>query len=793
MIASVAGSLRLLIEPGSVAELRILNAGSKRTISGYFDDTGKMAAVAEHWSGRVPAVYLTLNPVLPDLLARASNRVIENVRVTTTDREILCRHWLPIDFDAVRPAGISSTEEEHNAALEAAIACRAFLRQQGWPDPVYGDSGNGAHLLYRVDLRTESPLVKRVLEALAAKFDNGRVHVDAAVFNPARIWKLYGTLVRKGDNVAARPHRLSKILEAPASLELVTIAQLEALAAAESSPPPAKLQREPRAPRSPAPQVIDHPSNGGSSTLNAENWLSEHGIEVLDRKPFAAGGTMYIIACPGSHGDYDKRDGKAFVVQRGNGALSAGCKHDSCSLSEKIGDGGERWKNLRAMYEPRGGLNAAREYTRSSRTATAPAPVLVENLDADPAPDLRPVAIPKETIPYPQFPLWVIEQTSIGEGLVKPECAANSKFEQFLFMAALTFQMNYLALKVRFEHAPCNMTLFLGMISPPDTLKSACVNLAADYMFQANAGLSFRKTLKTEDVGGRSILFASPGSPEGVLLRMSEIEAARAVMVYDELKHLVAKAKIESSSMESTLLAMYESGNLGASVKRQKENFAFNAGRYSFSLIWCTTSDDFLKLWARLAGDSDGLNSRMFFLPAPKQPKKLTTYREVDHKQAAKMTEDYLDIGIRRGTFKVENLGLWDEARETKRMSNRSVNLAEKFALALAVDLGRDRVDEDCQQRGLALAAYRDAAANWLNPFQAENPQADLEERIRRSLTNRGGIMRLRELERELHSNRYGLFSWWRALNGMAVHGLIAFDPETARPRCVWLGTQEDD
>jgi hypothetical protein len=419
-----------------------------------------------------------------------------------------------------------------------------------------------------------------------------------------------------------------------------------------------------------------------------------------------------------------------------------------------------------------------------------PRPAVVENLDAEPAPELQPIAAAKETVAFPEFPLWVIDGTSIGEGLVKPECGINSKIEQFLFMAALTFQMNYLALKVRYEHAPVNLTVFLGLISPPDTLKSACVNLAADYLFHANAGLSFRKALKPEDVHGRSILFASPGSPEGVLLRMEEIEAVRAVMLYDELKHLVAKAKIESSSMESTLLNMYESGNLGSSVKRVKENFAFHANKYSFSLIWCTTSDDFLKLWARLAGDSDGLNSRMFFLPAPERPKPMTTYREVDHRAAAKNTEDYLALGVDRATFKVANLDLWEDAR--KRMSNRSVNLAEKFALALAVDLGRELVDEDCQRRGLALAAYRDAAFRWLDPFQAESKEADLEERIKRALERNGGGMRIRELEKSLHSNRYGTFSWWRALNGMVLHGLIGVDPETARPRMVWLREQED-
>jgi hypothetical protein len=549
------------------------------------------------------------------------------------------------------------------------------------------------------------------------------------------------------------------------------------------------IAREPRAPR--VPQAIDQSrAHAVPSTIDAENWMRRFGIEVLNSGPYGDG-TKYVIACPGSHGDYDPRDGKAFIIQFASGGLSAGCMHSSCSLSNQ--GGSNRWTDLRSMFEPRVRLNAAGNYTPHSRTATAPAhrPVLVENQDADPAPDPRPVAPPKDAVPYPQFPLWVMEGTSIGEGLVKPECAINSKTEQFLFMAALAFEMNFLAMKVRFEHAPCNMTLFLGLISPPDTLKSASVNLAADYLFQANAGLSFRKALKTEDVRGRSILFASPGSPEGVLLRMEEIAATRAVMVYDELKHLVAKAKIESSSMESTLLNMYESGNLGNTVKRANENCSFNSGKYSFSLIWCTTTDDFLKLWARLAGDLDGLNSRTFFLPAAEQPKPMTTYREVDHRTAAKTTEDHLDIGVRRGTFKVENLGLWDDAR--KRMSNRSVNLAEKFSLALAVDLGREFVDEDCQQRGLALATYRDAAERWLDPFSAENSQADLEERIKRALSKREGIMRLVELERTLHYSRYGLFAWWRALNGMSVHGLIGFDPETARPRMVWLRPQEDD
>ena len=337
MITSIADSLRLLIEPGSVAELRILNAGPKRTISGYFDDVVKMAAVAEHWSGRVPAVYFTLNPVLPDLLARAKNRVIDHARATTTDRDIVKRICLPVDFDVTRPAGISSTEEEHNAALEKAVACRAFLREQSWPDPIYADSGNGAHLDYRINLPTESRLVQRVLEFLARKFDNGRVHVDDAMFNPARIWKLYGTKVCKGDDLADRPHRLSKILEAPATLEIVTAAQLEALVGPES---PAPLPPATTPVKSERPYEVRTPRE-----FDLEAWLEKYahrlpplGIKREWATKAGIGWKREFEYCPWNA---DHSNNSAFVGALGSGAPVARCQHHGCK--------GKNWNDLKAV------------------------------------------------------------------------------------------------------------------------------------------------------------------------------------------------------------------------------------------------------------------------------------------------------------------------------------------------------------------------------------------------------------------------------------------------------------
>ena len=216
-----------------VFEIRIPKAGRHRTIRGYFNDVETAAKAAAAWSGKVPAVYLTLNPVNPALLARASNRLETYAETTTSDADILSRRWLLVDFDPKRPAGISASAPEHAAALKLTEAVREWLHDCGWPDPIVADSGNGGHLLYRLALTHEADnttTVQQVLKALAARFDTSAVVIDQSVFNPSRISKLYGTWTCKGDDTADRPHRLSRILSAPAEPEPVALDLLEELA-----------------------------------------------------------------------------------------------------------------------------------------------------------------------------------------------------------------------------------------------------------------------------------------------------------------------------------------------------------------------------------------------------------------------------------------------------------------------------------------------------------------------------------------------------------------------------------
>lgn len=227
--AEISRAVRVLYEPGTVVELRAFS--DKGSISGYFDDHRELAVQAAKLDDRGYQIYTTLNPVSPALLARAENRIKQRPKDATKDGDIVERRWLPIDLDPCRPSGISASEAEKQAAALRAAEIKGVLEALGVSDPLEADSGNGFHLLYRVDLpndRESLDLIKGVLEALDFRFSDSAVSVDVSNSNASRIWKLYGTMARKGDSTEERPHRRSRLLEVPGTLGEATLSEVAA-------------------------------------------------------------------------------------------------------------------------------------------------------------------------------------------------------------------------------------------------------------------------------------------------------------------------------------------------------------------------------------------------------------------------------------------------------------------------------------------------------------------------------------------------------------------------------------
>lgn len=230
-IATADAFLHALWRPGDVRELRLLKIRRGYAQSGYFDDPSKLVAAAARFDGLANA-YVTLNPVNPELLARAVNRVVQG-GPATADVDVVERRWVLVDIDPKRPAGISATAEEVRHAETAAHSIRDHLCSLGWPSPVLGFSGNGFAELYQVRLPNDAAstsIVAAFIRYLATRFDSEDVVIDTTVTNPSRLTCLLGTLKLKGDSTADRPHRRSALVDLPGNLEVVPVELLTALA-----------------------------------------------------------------------------------------------------------------------------------------------------------------------------------------------------------------------------------------------------------------------------------------------------------------------------------------------------------------------------------------------------------------------------------------------------------------------------------------------------------------------------------------------------------------------------------
>jgi hypothetical protein len=333
MTHEITTALSLLFSPDKVVELRTISDDGVG--SGYYDDLVKLAHDAEIAGDAAPqGIYVTLNEVNPALLSRRANRFkmrLSKKDTTTADEDIVRRRWLPIDIDPVRPSGVSSSDQEHDAATEKAGMVGAFLAEKGFPAPLVADSGNGAHVLYRIDLPNDEEsrdLVKRCLEVLAVVFDDKESTIDTAVHNAGRIWKLYGTIGRKGDHTEGRPHRRSRVIE-PGAQMTVSREMLEQLTTiVPSNPPP--------------PPPTEQKSYTPGSTIDLREWLTRYGIGFSGEKPHQ-GETIYPLdEYPFSMAHTDG----GYNIQFGNGAIFAGCHHNSC------GGGQQRWQELREKFEP---------------------------------------------------------------------------------------------------------------------------------------------------------------------------------------------------------------------------------------------------------------------------------------------------------------------------------------------------------------------------------------------------------------------------------------------------------
>lgn len=316
-------TIKLLKPNNALFEIRILG---KKIYSGYFTDVEKMIEELKKmpdWSVTGEQFYFTLNKINHDCYAREQKDRILLGKSTTQDKEIISYKYILIDFDPKRPSGVSSTDGELSKALDLRTEVYLFLRNKGFKEPIIALSGNGCHLLYKIDVpnnEENKKYIKNFLEVLDLKYSNNDVEIDTSVYNPARITKLYGTMASKGANTKERPHRMSR-LETTDEVEETSFELVKQVASLLPQP------------------VMTQTNNINKFSL--EDFIRKHNIgvkQVINDK----NGIKYVLeSCP--FNEEHSKDSPA-LFQLNSGAIAFKCFHNSCSNNG--------WREYRKLFEP---------------------------------------------------------------------------------------------------------------------------------------------------------------------------------------------------------------------------------------------------------------------------------------------------------------------------------------------------------------------------------------------------------------------------------------------------------
>lgn len=314
-----------LIKPNQLIEVRIIES-SKKNYSGYFTDIDLLIQKIEQHDGK--NIYFVLNDINYACYSREQKDTIyQNATNTTSDNDIEKRSWLLIDVDSKRATGVSSTDEEKNKSRNVSNKVYSFLRDIGFPEPICADSGNGYHLLYKIDLPNDNEhkiLLQNFLKVLDMFFTVAGAEIDKSVFNASRITKLYGTFARKGRSTTERPHRESTLLKVPETIKITPIELIKKVADQLPQKETPKFQ-----------------NNYGQDEFDLDSFISKHNINVTSTQNYGDG-TKYILdACffDSSHKGKD-----ACLFKLSTGAIGYKCFHNSCSE--------HKWQDVRKKFEP---------------------------------------------------------------------------------------------------------------------------------------------------------------------------------------------------------------------------------------------------------------------------------------------------------------------------------------------------------------------------------------------------------------------------------------------------------
>ncbi len=321
-MSTIEEYLEVLFRDSGLVELR---HSSKPGLweSYWFNNSGDMLTLLPRLKD-VGNLYTSLNaPKLRKVKNCRQQEPLKNDDVAFITR-------IPFDFDPVRMVAdqhCPSSAEELSLAYQKMLELSQYLRALDWPTPLQGMSGNGYHLQYRCRLPANNETkeaLKSIYSGLKSELADSNIQFDSSVKSAGQIFRLYGTLNRKGLESIDRPYRNATVW-IPPNWRQVTREQIERLANYFSRK---------------APQAHAHTGRrtagtgqGDYTTLDVVTWFKSHGLYERHIQE-----NMHDVTCPWEDEHSSSTPGDTIIFE-GDGSSWPGfhCNHAHCT-DRKIGD-----------------------------------------------------------------------------------------------------------------------------------------------------------------------------------------------------------------------------------------------------------------------------------------------------------------------------------------------------------------------------------------------------------------------------------------------------------------------
>tara|TARA_B100001964_G_scaffold146230_1_gene161021 strand:+ start:397 stop:2334 length:1938 start_codon:yes stop_codon:yes gene_type:complete len=361
------------------------------------------------------------------------------------------------------------------------------------------------------------------------------------------------------------------------------------------------------------------------------------------------------------------------------------------------------------------------------------------------------------------FPKWVISGVAgefsglYSEALEPPQ--------EFFYFAFLTCLGNVLADK---------LTLSLE-ITPQPRLYTVLIGESADdrKSTAADKTISFFGETFLEEFN----VCHGVGSAEGLQKRLEKAEHSKILLFMDELKQFVSKCKIDSSVLLPCVNTLFESNR----YESQTKNSSINIEKGHLSVLACTTKATFDAMWTSAFTDI-GFNNRIFLVPA-KGKRQYALPQQIPEKYKNQLKKSLKSISlINEKLFMVLTSDAeklyeeWYLNLEQSVHSKRIDAYALRLMPLLAINDKKNVVDEETVRKAIAIANWQLEVRKELDPVDADNVVAKLEEKIRRQL--RKGTMKKYHLKQKTNANKTGLWYFDTALRNL-LKDEIYFDSKT--------------